>query len=236
VRIQNYDNNYDLLISGGEDHKTGQPDKDDIPEEERYNLLYLWTKNHFPIIGEILYSWSGQVLEPLDHLAFIGENPTYNNVYIATGDSGNGMTHGTLAGIIISDLILGNENKYSELYDPSRKNFKTIGNFLREQLNIAGRYLDLFTEGDVEKIKDIPLGQGAVIRDDFKKIAVYKEKNGNYHTFSALCTHLKCIVEWNNDEKSFDCPCHGSRFNCYGKVINGPVNKDLEILETYHDR
>ncbi len=231
VRLQDYDANNDLLISGGEDHKTGQADEENIPEEDRYNKLYDWTKKHFPMVEDVLYNWSGQVMEPVDSLAFIGKNPGDENIFIITGDSGNGMTHGTLGGMIISDLILGRKNKYSELYDPSRKTLKTINIFLEEQLNIAKQYLDLFTEGDIEKLRDLPSGEGAIMRDDLKKIAVFRDEEGKYHIFSAICPHLKCVIGWNKDEKTFDCPCHGSRFNCYGKVINGPANKDLEILE-----
>jgi glycine/D-amino acid oxidase-like deaminating enzyme/nitrite reductase/ring-hydroxylating ferredoxin subunit len=231
VRVSDYDDNFDLLISGGEDHKTGQADEENIPEEERYNKLYDWTKKHFPIAGDVLYNWSGQVMEPMDSLAYIGKNPGDDNTYIATGDSGNGMTHGTLAGMIISDLILSRINKYSELYDPSRKTIKTLNIFLEEQLNVAKQYLNLFIPGDVQNLDELLAGEGAIIKDSLKKFAVFRDENGKYHLFSAVCPHLKCIVEWNKDEKTFDCPCHGSRFNCYGTVINGPANKDLEMLE-----
>lgn len=128
-RVENDDKNYDLLIVGGEDHKTGNQEggeeegregKENM--EQRFKRLELWTKDRFPI-EDIAYRWSGQVMEPLDSLAFIGHNPgdtNYNNIYIATGDSGNGMTHGTIAGILLTDLILGKTNKWSTLYDPSR--------------------------------------------------------------------------------------------------------------------
>jgi glycine/D-amino acid oxidase-like deaminating enzyme/nitrite reductase/ring-hydroxylating ferredoxin subunit len=231
VRVSDYNEDFDLLISGGEDHKTGQAEKENIPEEGRYEKLYSWTKNKFPLAGEVLYQWSGQVMEPMDSLAFIGKNPGDDNIFVVTGDSGNGMTHGTLAGMILTDLIMGRENKYSELYDPSRKSLKTLDIFIGEQLNVAKQYINLFTEGDIQNLDQLLSGEGAVIKDNLKKIAVFRDETGKYHLFSAVCPHLKCIVEWNGDEKTFDCPCHGSRFSCFGKVINGPANTDLEILE-----
>ncbi len=232
VRLQDYNTNYDLLIAGGEDHKTGQADKEEIPEDERYKNLYDWTKEHFPDAGEVHYHWSGQVIEPMDSLAFIGKDPTAENVYLVTGDSGNGITHGTLAGIILKDLILGRKNKFSALYDPSRKNLSSAFIYIKEQLNVAAQYADLFSKGDVENLKDLLSGNGAVIRYQLNKIAVYRDETGKYNFFSAICPHLKCVVQWNKDEKTFDCPCHGSRFSCYGKVINGPANKDLEVFES----
>ena len=120
VRVQAYDDQFDLLIAGGEDHKTGQADKEEIPEEERYEKLIEWTTKRFPQIKDIVYRWSGQVMEPLDSLAFIGKNPGNENIYIITGDSGNGMTHGTLGGLIISDMINKIENAWSDIYKPTR--------------------------------------------------------------------------------------------------------------------
>jgi glycine/D-amino acid oxidase-like deaminating enzyme/nitrite reductase/ring-hydroxylating ferredoxin subunit len=232
IRVHNYNDDFDLLISGGEDHKTGQAEKENIPEEERYFKLYNWTKKHFPVIEDVVYHWSGQVMEPVDNLAFIGKNPMdYDNIYIISGDSGNGITHGTIAGIIINDLILGRKNKFADLYDPSRITIKSTDVFLKEQLNVAKQYLDFFTEGTVKEISEIKAGNGAILKSGGKNLAAYRDEDGTYQIFSAVCPHLKCIITWNDDEKSFDCPCHGSRFSCYGKVINGPANKDLEKLQ-----
>lgn len=228
VRLQPIDDQYDLLISGGEDHKTGQPDKEDIEEIQRYTALVNWTKKHFPQMEEVEYRWSGQVQEPVDGLGFIGKNPMNgDNIYIATGDSGNGMTHGTLAGIIIPALINGKANKYTDLYNPSRKTLKAAGTFIEEQANVAMQFAEYLTKGDIESVKELANGVGAIIRDGLVKAAVYKDNMGKLHAYTAICPHLKCILEWNEDEKTFDCPCHGSRFTCYGKLINGPANKDL---------
>lgn len=228
IRIHPVDDEYDLLISGGEDHKSGQPDKENIEEEERYTALTAWTKKHFPMLEEIEYRWSGQVQEPYDGLNYIGKNPMDDdNIYIVTGDSGNGMTGGSLAGIIIPDLINGLTDKFTELYDPKRKTIKAASTFIEEQVNVAKQFAEYLTKGDIDSINELKADEGAIIRNGSTKAAVYKDISGKMHAFSAVCPHLKCILEWNGDEKSFDCPCHGSRFSCFGKLLNGPANKDL---------
>ncbi|MGE5411275.1 MAG: FAD-dependent oxidoreductase [Clostridiales bacterium] len=232
ARLQNYDDEFDLLIVGGEDHKTGQPDKEGIEEEMRFDKLIKWTTERFPV-QEVLYKWSGQVMEPVDSLAFIGRDPAESkgNIYFFTGDSGNGMTHGTLAGIIISDMIAGGENPWASLYDPSRKSLKTATDFVEANINVAKQYTEFLSGGDVDSVKQIAPDHGAIVRMGTSKAAVYRDKSGNIHAYSAVCPHLKCIVEWNDEEKSFDCPCHGSRFTCYGKVTNGPANTDLTAAD-----
>lgn len=222
---------HDLLIAGGEDHKTGQADKENIEEAHRYDKLEQWTRKHFPAMKEIIYHWSGQVMEPVDMMAFIGKNPGDKNIYIATGDSGNGMTHGTIAGMLISDLILGKSNPWEKLYDPSRITLKATGDFLKEVGNMSLQYLDYFEAGDVRSIHDLKPEQGAIITMRGKKIAVYKDQLQVLHTFSAVCPHLGCVVQWNGDEHSFDCPCHGSRFTTEGKVVNGPALNGLKPVK-----
>ncbi len=217
----------DLLIVGGSDHKTGQADD----FADRYNWLEEWTRKRFDV-GEIRYRWSGQVMEPTDGLAFIGRNPMdKDNVYIATGDSGNGMTHGTIAGMLIVDLINGRENPWAKLYDPSRKSLRAIAEFAKENINVAERFGDYVTPSDVDSEDKIPRGSGALIREGLTKVAVYRDEEGAVHRRSAICPHLKCIVQWNGNEKNWDCPCHGSRFDCTGHVINGPAISDLEPIE-----
>ncbi len=216
---------YDLLIVGGEDHKTGQEDD----ANRRYGALERWTRHRFPMVEDIEFRWSGQVMEPVDGLAFIGRNPMdEDNVFIATGDSGNGMTHGTIAGILLTDLIMGRANEWEELYEPTRKTLKALGEFARENLNVAAQYTDLVTPGEVDSEDEIKPGEGAVIRRGLKKVAVYRDDSGALHERSAICVHLGCVVDWNPGEKSWDCPCHGSRYDAYGKVFQGPANKDLE--------
>ncbi len=212
---------YDVLIVGGEDHKTGQAEDFD----ERYNRLEAWTRERFPMVESIEYRWSGQVMEPIDSLAFIGRNPLdADNVFIATGDSGHGMTHGTIAGMLITDLIMGRENEWETLYNPSRKSLRSAVEFAKENLNVAAQYTDLVTGGEVSNVEEIAAGSGAVLRRGLTKVAVYRDEGGALHERSAVCTHLGCIVDWNAAEKSWDCPCHGSRFDKRdGHVLNGPA-------------
>jgi glycine/D-amino acid oxidase-like deaminating enzyme/nitrite reductase/ring-hydroxylating ferredoxin subunit len=215
---------YDLLIVGGEDHKTGQADD----ANKRFGWLERWTRTRFPMIEGVEFQWSGQVMEPVDGLAFIGRNPLDDdNVYIATGDSGNGMTHGTIAGMLITDLIMGRANDWEKLYDPTRKTLKAIGDFASENLNVAAQYTDLVTPGDVDSADDIKPGDGAIVRHGLKKVATYRDDKGLVHEYSAVCPHLGCVVDWNSKEKTWDCPCHGSRYDAYGKVFQGPANTDL---------
>jgi Rieske Fe-S protein len=167
-------------------------------------------------------------MEPVDGMAFIGRNPGGpDNVYIVTGDSGNGMTHGTIAGMLITDLIQARDNEWATLYDPSRRTYRAFGEYTKENLNVARQYLDYVTPGDVKAEDQIRNGQGAVIRRGLQKIAVYRDEDGDLHEFSAVCPHLQCVVDWNHTEQTWDCPCHGSRFNALGRVINGPANTDL---------
>jgi nitrite reductase/ring-hydroxylating ferredoxin subunit len=217
-------NQHEFLIVGGEDHKTGQAND----FEGRFAALEAWTRQRFPMVEEIPLRWSGQIMEPVDGLAFIGRNPGDENVYIATGDSGNGMTHGTIAGLLITDLIAGRENPWATLYDPSRKSLRAVKEFARENLNVASQYADHVTPGDVKSANDIAPGHAAILRRGLKQIAAYRDDNGVLHEHSAVCSHLGCIVAWNATEQSWDCPCHGSRFDKLdGHVLNGPAIRAL---------
>jgi glycine/D-amino acid oxidase-like deaminating enzyme/nitrite reductase/ring-hydroxylating ferredoxin subunit len=214
----------DMLIVGGEDHKTGQADD----QEERFERLAKWTRERFPMVGKIKYRWSGQVMETIDGLAFIGVNPMDEpNVYIATGDSGMGLTHGTIAGILLTDLILGRPNPWQKLYAPNRKSPRAVGTFAKENLNVLGQYGDWLTAGDVASTDAIGRGSGGILRRGMSKVAVYRDDDGTLHQYSAACPHLGCVVAWNAFAGTFDCPCHGSRFSSSGKVITGPANSDL---------
>lgn len=219
----------ELLIVGGEDHKTGQADDG----EERFERLERWTRERFPVEPEPpQFRWSGQVMETIDGLAFIGRNPLdKDNVFVATGDSGMGMTHGTIAGILLSELILGSDHPWRALYEPSRKPLKAAKSFLRENLNTAAEYGAWLTGGDVSDEEHIVPGTGAVVRSGLQKVAVYRDENGEVTRLSAVCPHLNGIVAWNAVEHSWDCPCHGSRFQVDGQVIHGPANHGLAPWE-----
>jgi len=230
VRLERFDDKYDLLISGGEDHKTGQEDEEGISQSDRFANLEFWTRRYFPMLDDISYRWSGQVMEPVDSLGFMGKNPGDDNIYIISGDSGNGMTHTTIGAMIIRDSILGIKNKWEDLYNPARITFKTSGDFIKEAANMASQYLDWISASDLENTADLPAGEGGLISIGLKKIAVYRDYNNTLKAFSAVCPHLGCIIQWNNTEKTFDCPCHGSRFTTDGTVINGPAASDLQPI------
>jgi glycine/D-amino acid oxidase-like deaminating enzyme/nitrite reductase/ring-hydroxylating ferredoxin subunit len=224
IRLQPLDAEHDLLIVGGEDHKTGQADD----TGERQPRLERWARERFPGMGEVAFRWAGQVMETIDGLAFIGHNPLdADNVYTVTGDSGQGMTHGTIGGLIITDLILGRHSAWAPLYHPGRVTLRAIGEYTKEAANMAAQYGDWLTPGDVQSVDQIVKDAGAVIRRGASKVAVYRDATGALHEKSAVCPHLGCIVQWNPAEKTWDCPCHGSRFDKFGTVINGPANVGL---------
>ena len=215
---------HDILLVGGEDHKSGQADD----AVARYAKLESWTRERFPTATEIRCRWSGQVMVSVDRLAFIGRNPLdHDNVYVATGDSGTGLTHGTIAGMLITDLIMGRENPWTNLYSPSRVTMGAAENYARESVNMVAQFADWLTAGDVEKDQLIPPGTGAIVRHGLAKVAVYREADGTFHECLAVCPHLGGIVCWNHAEKTWDCPAHGSRFDRLGKVLHGPANQDL---------
>lgn len=228
MRVQKAEGgDHEILIVGGEDHKTGQ----EHDFARRYSRLEKWARFRFPRMGEVEFRWSGQVMETIDGLGFIGRNPLDEpNVYIATGDSGMGMTHGTIAGILLTDLIMGRDNHWAEVYDPARKTVSAIGEFAKENINVAAQYTDYVTPGEVDEEAEVAAGEGALLRSGLTKVAVYRDEDGVVHRMSAVCVHLGCIVNWNTNEKTWDCPCHGSRYDSTGRVINGPANSDLEVV------
>jgi Rieske Fe-S protein len=225
VRCWRDDGGDTWLIVGGEDHKTGQPGE----PVDRFARLRAWARDHLGIDAAIGHAWSGQVQEPHDGLGYIGRNPSdEDNVFVATGDSGNGMTHGTLAALLIADLIEGRGSPWEALYSPSRQMVRAASDYLRENANVAVQYGDLVTGGDVDDVEAIAIGSGAIIRRGTSKHAVYRDGAGMLHAHSAICPHLGCVVQWNGIEKTWDCPCHGSRFRAEdGRVIMGPANHPL---------
>jgi glycine/D-amino acid oxidase-like deaminating enzyme/nitrite reductase/ring-hydroxylating ferredoxin subunit len=214
----------DILIVGGEDHKTGQ----DSDTDTRYVRLEAWAREHFQSIEEVAFRWAGQVMETVDGVAFIGRNPLdHENVFVITGDSGMGMTHGTIGGMLIRDLVTEQENPWATLYDPARKTLRAAGTDLREAANMAAPYTAWLTEGEVETADTVAPGEGAVVRYGLKTVATYRDVDGSLHETSAVCPHLGGIVHWNPAERTWDCPCHGSRFDKFGIVVHGPANKNL---------
>ena len=215
----------DLLIVGGEDHKTGQANDG----AERLDRLEAWARERFPVSGGPVHSWSGQVMEPIDFLAFIGRNPGEDEVFIATGDSGRGMTHGTIAGMLISDLILGRPNRWERLYAIGRITPRAATDFAKENLNVAARLAtDYLSGGDAPSADVLKPGEGAILRRGLRKIAAYRDASGVLHERSAICPHMGCIVAWNALEGCWDCPCHGSQFAPEdGRPLSGPAASGL---------
>jgi glycine/D-amino acid oxidase-like deaminating enzyme/nitrite reductase/ring-hydroxylating ferredoxin subunit len=226
VRVQPNRDGTCQLIVGGEDHKHGQADD----QAECWDRLEVWARERFPEMGKVRYRWSGEVIETLDGLAHIGPDGA-DNVFIATGDSGMGLTHGTIAGQLLTDLILGRPNQLADVYAPHRTPVKAAGTFLQENLNLAAQFKDWVTGGDVSSADDVKPGEGAVIRRGLTKVAVYRDEDGAVHELSAVCPHMGCVVHWNGGEQCWDCPCHGSRFTAEGKMTHGPAVSDLEPVE-----
>jgi glycine/D-amino acid oxidase-like deaminating enzyme/nitrite reductase/ring-hydroxylating ferredoxin subunit len=228
VRCHETGNGPTWLIVGGEDHKTGQAD-DAVDRQRR---LEAWMRDHFPTAGPVEFRWSGQVFEPNDGLGLIGRNVGDDeNVFVATGFAGNGITHGAIAGLLITDLVLGRANPWTEIYDPARVTLRAGGEFARENLNVALQYAAHLTPGEIDSVEDIVPGTGAIVRDGLKKLAVYRDTAGQFHGLSANCTHLGCVVGWNSGEGTWDCPCHGSRFATDGRALNGPAVQPLAAAE-----
>lgn len=235
IRTHPVDEQHDLLIVGGEDHKSGQVSD----QAERFARLEQWTRERFKMAGESVYQWSGMVMETPDGAAYIGRNPNDEpNVYIATGDSGMGMTHGTIAGLLLTDLIQGRENPWAVCYDPARTPLAGSAwqDLASENANVIRKYAeDWLSPGDAIEVDQLQNDQGTIERAGLSKVAYYRDENGQVHRYSAVCPHLGCVVHWNDAEKVFDCPCHGSRFDACGEVINGPAISGLKSLDEAED-
>jgi Rieske Fe-S protein len=210
---------HDWLIVGGEDHKTGEVNDFD----ERFARLEGWTRAHFPQAGGTQHRWSGQVIEPVDHAPYVGRNPGNAEVYVVTGDSGEGLTTGAVAGMLLRDLILKRENPWAHAYAPKRITLRAAGAYLGENVTTATSLSGYVTGGEVSSVGDLQPGQGAIIRRGMQKVAAYRDENGRLYLRSAACTHANCIVQWNALEKCWDCPCHGSHYSVDGEPINGPA-------------
>jgi len=223
--LRSGDDDTDVLIVGGEDHRVGQL-RDDV---DPFARLERWARTSFDGTGELVARWSGQIQEPLDGLAFIGRAPTKgDDVYVITGDSGNGLTHATLGARLVADQILGRANPWEALYDPRRKPLHSLGEYARENISTAVHLFGAITPGDEHDLTTIPRGGGRVVREGLRKLAVYRDDDGMLHACSAICPHLKAVVEWNAIERTWDCPAHGSRFSACGELLTGPATTDLE--------
>jgi len=215
------------VVVGGEDHKTGK----EVNYEERISSLEKYVKDRFDI-ESIDFRWSAEYFEPSDGLPYIGNTSLGNNVFVATGFSGDGLVYGTIAGLIVADLIVGKENEWIKAY--SSKRFTPVASapdFIKENLDVAKHFVTDRIGSEVDSVSEINPGEGKVLRVDGEKMAVSRDENYNLHAVSPVCTHMKCIVHWNSFEKTWDCPCHGSRFAPDGEVIYGPAVTGLEKKE-----
>ena len=216
-----------FMIVGGEDHRVGEEED----TEGCFQRLVDYTREHFGSHPE-RYRWSGQIIEPHGGLPLIGGR---KNVYISTGYAGQGMTFGTVGAMIVSDLMTGVENPWAGVFDIDRKRpHVTSREFITENLHFPAHLAaDRLTNADVEGRTGaaVGAGEGKILKVDGKKIAAYRDENGSLHCVSAVCTHMKCDVAWNPAEKTWDCPCHGSRFTTTGDVLNGPARHPLEKID-----
>jgi glycine/D-amino acid oxidase-like deaminating enzyme/nitrite reductase/ring-hydroxylating ferredoxin subunit len=223
--IRSYDHNgHRYLIIGGEDHKTGQ----DVHAAAHFEKLEEWSNRRF-VLESVTHRWSGQIIEPMDGLAYIGRNPLSDHVFVATGFSGTGLTFGTVAGMLVSDMILGVHNPWVDLYDASRvKPWASLKSFISENIDYPTHLIgDRVTPAQSNDTKVLRENEGAIVRMGGKKVAAYRDPDGELHLLSPVCPHLGCYVHWNDAETSWDCPCHGSRFSPVGKLLNGPAVSDL---------
>lgn len=216
---------WDQVILGGLDHKTGQ----ELQTESRFFSLQDRAQKMFPKI-RLDHQWSGQVIESPDGLPFIGEIAP--NRFVASGYSGNGFTLGTLAGILIRDEILESVNPWQELFSPHRKQVRAGGwwEYVKENIDYPVHLVTGLFSGKNESVSSLKKGEGKILRIEGKSVACSRDEKGKLHSVSAVCTHLGCTVNWNGAEKTWDCPCHGSRFNRDGKVCAGPANQPLETI------
>jgi glycine/D-amino acid oxidase-like deaminating enzyme/nitrite reductase/ring-hydroxylating ferredoxin subunit len=224
VRLQP-ERNSDVLIVGGEDHRTGEFDDG----AARFSRLEIWARERFPDMGKITHRWSGQVLEPVDHAAFIGKSPGRKKIYIVTGDSGQGLTHGVVAGMLISELVVKGSSRWAGLHEPSRKAMNALGEYVEENVAAVKNLMEYVTPGELKSTRSCRRGQGGIMRRGLKKLAVSRDMKGKLHVVSATCTHVGCVVHWNSFEQCWDCPCHGSHFAPDGAVLNAPAAAGLAV-------
>jgi Rieske Fe-S protein len=218
------------LLVGGEDHKVGEADD----THEPFERLEAYVRVRFArVVAPTDFRWSGQIVTSADGLPYVGRNSMSHHVYVATGYAGNGITQGTLAATVLVDEICGIANPFGELLDATRiKPLASAGAVLSENLDYPKHMqtdrLGGGTDGGKAALGAIPPGEGRVLTLDGERLAVYRNANGQLNALSPVCTHLGCLVHWNTTEKSWDCPCHGSRFDPHGRVLNGPAVAALQ--------
>jgi Rieske Fe-S protein len=212
----------DLVILGGADHKTGQASD----TSERFRLLEEELRAAVPGCSPT-HRWSGQVLGTPDGLPYLGRLADHR--YAATGFSGNGLTFGTVGAMITSDAILERPSPWVDLFDPGRGAlWHGLWAYVKENADYPYyRLRDRFAGAEGKSLRAVERGQGKVVEYRGEKVAAFRDSDGTLAVRSAVCTHMGCLVAWNDAERSWDCPCHGSRFTPGGEVIAGPAQDPL---------
>lgn len=213
----------DFLIVGGEDHKTGEADDARV----RFAGLEAWTRQRFAPVGEITHRWSGQVLEPVDFAGFVGRHPGHSHIYLVTGDSGQGITNGALAGLLIPALIESGDHPWRKLYDPGRVAVKAAGTFLAENVTAVKGMAEHLSGPLLPSEEKLGPGEGGLVGGGISPVAAYRDEDGVVHRLSSSCTHVGCTVHFNSFERCWDCPCHGSHFAVDGEALNAPATAPL---------
>ncbi len=216
------------LIAGGEDHKTAHQTN----TEECFRKLEAYLRKYFDI-EEVSFKWSSQFFAPADGLPYIGHLPgNPDNVFVATGFGGNGMTYSHVTALMLTDIIVKGESRYEKLFDPNRiKPVAGFENFVKEAADVVAKFIgDRFAKTKIKELAELAPGEAKVVKYEGDSIALYKDKNGLLHAVNPACTHVNCIVGWNTAEQTWDCPCHGARFSMDGEVLTGPARKDLEKI------
>ena len=217
------------LIAGGEDHKTA----DETNTEACFDKLEAYVRNFYDI-KEVAFRWSSQYFEPADGLAYIGHLPGHaQNMFVATGYGGNGITYSHIAAMVLTDLITTGKSEYEKLFSPSRvKPVAGFSNFVKEAVDVVGHLIKTpFSKEKIQSLAELAPGEGRIVKYEGEAIALYKDESGEVHAVSPACSHIKCQVGWNSAEKSWDCPCHGSRYSYDGEVLTGPARKDLQQIK-----
>ena len=218
----------EVVIVGGESHKVGQ----DPDTRERHAALEAWARSEFPV-RSVDYRWSAQDYMPADHVPFVGRlSPASERILVATGFKKWGMSNGSAAGVMLADRIAGRPNPFADFFDTDRVNPRqSIKELVKENANVVKRFVGDRLRTETRSVADLAPGEAAILVEGTERVAVHRDEAGVVHAVSPVCTHLGCTVTWNTAELTWDCPCHGSRFNCDGEVIQGPAVKDLEPKE-----
>jgi Rieske Fe-S protein len=222
-------NGQPYLIAGGYDHKTAHE-----PNTGKcFQQLEAHIRSIFPV-KKIAYQWSSQYFEPADGLPYIGHLPGHTgNIFVATGFGGNGMVYSSVAAILLAKMIAGERTPYEKLFDPNRiKPVAGFTNFIKHNADVVKQFAGKWLPHEkLESLSGLAAGEGKVVSYENNKIALYKSPEGELHAVSPICTHLQCEVKWNGAEQSWDCPCHGARYDVDGNPITGPTDRAMEKID-----